>query len=827
VSVTTIDIEDSLTEAEPGLFGPPSEGEGGFGTPSPSDDLTQFPFAAPGWDAGIRRNNLSIDSSSAVGPTGPTGPPGTPGGSATWAQVLTFGNATSQGTVSNDVIISTGDSIIGESDLRLTVAGTGEVVVDAAVTINGNVTINGTATTIDTVNLLVEDDLILLSKNAPVGGPGGIAVERGATGDDLLFLWSEANNRVEFGFFDTTVGTTTPASLLVFADLKIEDLQLSGTMIQGDGNLQVVGAGQLELATSVGSPITFTTNGVQRWCVDSNGHFTAIADNVYDIGALGATRPRTAYVGTSVVVGSTVTITSNSVSSDAGNDLFLGARGSSTALNEVGDESLLSDSTFSSTSLIGSINELRAEVASIVIGGGGESLAATLAIGNTTGGNDIVVSSGDNIVPGTHGGSDLGSAASQWNQVFIEGTLFGSTEGNSFTIQGTHATTAAQQGVTLEVFAGNGATTGNGGDVLIDAGLSPGGSPGHISIGANYASAIWVGAPIQSSANNGLGDGSGVVIGHVPAGVNEGSALQVQSYTTTQRNNLGTGIADGMLVYNTTTNALEGRINSAWVDLTSGVGGSLAATLTIGNTTGGNNILVSSGDRIQNAGGQDLTLHALAGDGVTVEADGSNVSVHLITSGEWIPGSDGVQDLGRSGDRWRTGYFSTSVDVGNLTINQSSIDTSTGLTIGGTNATSLTLGRPGLTTMVGGALGYAGANADTWSIQTSEVELVGLTGSTHAAVGVIPANALVLGVTTRVTAAIGGATSYDVGDGSDVNHWGAGITVSSGPGDFTDNTVAWNNGPAADVVLKANGGVFTSGAVRIVVTYISLTAPTS
>jgi hypothetical protein len=48
-----------------------------------------------------------------------------------------------------------------------------------------------------------------------------------------------------------------------------------------------------------------STTRVRRWDVTSDGHFLAFADNTYDIGAAGATRPRTGYFGTSVVLAHT------------------------------------------------------------------------------------------------------------------------------------------------------------------------------------------------------------------------------------------------------------------------------------------------------------------------------------------------------------------------------------------------------------------------------------------------------------------------------------------------------------------------------------------
>lgn len=51
---------------------------------------------------------------------------------------------------------------------------------------------------------------------------------------------------------------------------------------------------------AAGGSIQFQTGGSGRWNMASAGHLLANDDNVYDIGALGATRPRAGYFGTSV-----------------------------------------------------------------------------------------------------------------------------------------------------------------------------------------------------------------------------------------------------------------------------------------------------------------------------------------------------------------------------------------------------------------------------------------------------------------------------------------------------------------------------------------------
>lgn len=59
----------------------------------------------------------------------------------------------------------------------------------------------------------------------------------------------------------------------------------AGTGISRDLILRVNGAASMYL----------NTNASNRWRLTSDGHFLAVADNAYDIGASGATRPRNIY----------------------------------------------------------------------------------------------------------------------------------------------------------------------------------------------------------------------------------------------------------------------------------------------------------------------------------------------------------------------------------------------------------------------------------------------------------------------------------------------------------------------------------------------------
>lgn len=60
-------------------------------------------------------------------------------------------------------------------------------------------------------------------------------------------------------------------------------------------------AGKVIVGTLTASSLVLRAgSGTDRWLLNTSGHFLAAADNSYDIGASGATRPRTVYAATSV-----------------------------------------------------------------------------------------------------------------------------------------------------------------------------------------------------------------------------------------------------------------------------------------------------------------------------------------------------------------------------------------------------------------------------------------------------------------------------------------------------------------------------------------------
>ncbi len=120
---------------------------------------------------------------------------------------------------------------------------------------------------------------------------------------------------------------------------------------------------------------------------------------------------------------------------------------------------------------------------------GGESLAATLVIGNTTGGTDISVTSGDSIV------SAAGSGAGTGDPIPL--------------VAGIGGTTGIGGAITLTAGDG-GATSGNGGGITVTAGNGSDG--GAVTITSGNASTGGTGADVSLVPGTGSSRGGNVVI---------------------------------------------------------------------------------------------------------------------------------------------------------------------------------------------------------------------------------------------------------------------------------------------------------------------------
>lgn len=115
-----------------------------------------------------------------------------------------------------------------------------------------------------------------------------------------------------------------------------------------------------------------------------------------------------------------------------------------------------------------------------------------------------------------------------------------------------------------------------------------------------------------------------------------------------------------------------------------------------------------------------------------------------------------------------------------------------------------------------------------WHVATEL--LSGLSGASASTTNLVPAGARIMCVSARVTTLIEGATTFDVGDGTDVDRYGAAIALTAGTTvdetDYTADPMSWS-ASAQDVTLTANGSNFTAGAVRVSAVYVVPRPPTS
>ena len=121
------------------------------------------------------------------------------------------------------------------------------------------------------------------------------------------------------------------------------------------------------------------------------------------------------------------------------------------------------------------------------------------------------------------------------------------------------------------------------------------------------------------------------------------------------------------------------------------------------------------------------------------------------------------------------------------------------------------------------AEGPAGSATD---MVVAEELLPGLSGASVTSNVTIPNRAIVLGVSTRTVTAITGATSYDCGTSGETSKFGGSLGIAQG------STNVGVIGPqafysATPIILTANVGDFTGGAVRIAIHYLLPIAPQS
>jgi hypothetical protein len=207
-----------------------------------------------------------------------------------------------------------------------------------------------------------------------------------------------------------------------------------GTLYQQDAGTH---AWYTAASGTAGNAISFA----QIWSMSASGHFLAGTDNSYDIGASGATRPRTVYVGTSAVI----------------NDITVG-RGAGGEANSttVGNLALNANTTGGGNTAIG-----KSALRSNTTGGANTGVGNSALFANTTGNANTAVGAD---VPGSLAESALSSNTSGIRNVAVGNASLGKNTTGGYNsalgVGALYSNTTADQNVGVGNDAGYALTTG-------------------------------------------------------------------------------------------------------------------------------------------------------------------------------------------------------------------------------------------------------------------------------------------------------------------------------------------------------------------------------
>lgn len=130
-----------------------------------------------------------------------------------------------------------------------------------------------------------------------------IYVDDGSSWQEIAYLAATAGPFLPIANGAFT-GTITGPNITLSGNITASTGSIAGTLsftaaasvIDATG-----GSGLTVKASNAGGSITYMSGGTNRWQMGSTGHFIAMSDGAYDIGAVASGRPRTVYAATSVV----------------------------------------------------------------------------------------------------------------------------------------------------------------------------------------------------------------------------------------------------------------------------------------------------------------------------------------------------------------------------------------------------------------------------------------------------------------------------------------------------------------------------------------------
>jgi hypothetical protein len=567
-------------------------------------------------------------------------------------------------------------------------------------TVTGNLTVQGNVTAIDTVNLIVEDPLILLASNQ-TGAPAvdiGFVGERG-TSTNIAWVWDESAGQFIAAFTSTTESNTTIA-VEGYTSVQVGNIISSNANFTNTTTIANATVGNIVGAVTITGNATVGNLLAGSGIVSTSGNITG-GNVLFGSGIVSGTGNITGgnVISSALVQGVTVSASGNLVGSNANitsavNSATVSATGNVNGGNLISAALVQGVTVSASGNLVGGNANITSAVNSATVSAsgnitGGNLLAGSGVItttGNITGGNILtggVVSATGNISTANYfvgNGAFITGISTSSGTALTNGStnITTSLNGNAnVTIGGTSnvvvwATTG--QYVTGEISA-NGNVTG--GNLLAGSGVIT--TTGNIT-GGN----LLAGSGVITTTGNITGGnvlfGSGVVSGsgNITGGnIIAGTGIISTSGNITGGNVLfGSGIVSG--TGNINGNVITGTtVNATTVSASGNVtGGNVLTTQITGTTvtisaTGGAITLSPSGNisasskNINNVADPVQDQDAATKSYVDSVAQGLDVKASVVyaTAGN-IFGSGYTYNNGTSG----VGATLTAAAVGNLTI---------------------------------------------------------------------------------------------------------------------------------------------------------------
>jgi len=320
-------------------------------------------------------------------------------------------------------------------------------------TITGNLSVDGTSTTLDTVNTLIEDPILLLGKDQ-TGVPAydlGFVGERGDE-DNAVFVWKETATEWQFG---TTTGTGdgTTVTLAGFADIQAAGI--TGTTLALSGNI----TGPLNVTGSIEASTTITAVG------------NVAGGNVTTAGAVEATGL--------ISSGTTITATGNVVGGNvttAGAVEATGLISSGTTITATGNVAGGNVTTAGAVEATGLISSGSTITATGNVAGGNVTTAGQVQADNVDATNGITAGTTVTATGNVAGGNITTAGAMEATGLISSGTTItatGNVAGGNLTTGGDIDATGDIAGgsVTTNIFQGSLpviSSTGTNADISLD-----------------------------------------------------------------------------------------------------------------------------------------------------------------------------------------------------------------------------------------------------------------------------------------------------------------------------------------------------------------------